>query len=196
VQMGRMPRVAAYEIRERLPSGSHVFEISKAPREIPKGKFVLLQSPGGLLPEEEENLRRGLRDCRSVDDVEDALVGAIRRVSDRNPLVGADCLSIAIAASLDPNTRARFVPQAAQQRVLGEGYFAGHGGFKGEWRGTPVQIGFSPYILGRSGIHFPSELVSSGTLTLDDDFRIFLDAPDPGVPRFAVRSQDRPKRPR
>ncbi len=176
--------------------GSHVFEISKAPREIPKGKFALLQSPSGLLPEEEENLRRGIRDCLSVDTVEDALVRTNRRVSDRNPLVGADCLSIAIASTLDPNTRVRFVPRVAQQRVLGEGNFAAHGGFRGEWQGTPVQIGFSPYILGRSGIHFPSELVSSGTLTLDDDFRVSLDAPDPGVARFAVRAQDRPKRPR
>jgi hypothetical protein len=190
VQKGRLPRVAAYEIKDRSPSGPHVFEISKAPRDIPKDKFVLLQSPGGLLPEEEENLRREIRDCRSVDNVEEALVRTIRLVSDRNSLVGADCMSIAIAAMLDPNCRARFIPRAAHQRVLGEGSFAAHGGIQGQWQGTPVQIGFSPYILGRSGIHFPSEMVGSGTLTLGD-LSVSLDAPDPGVPRFAVRSQDR-----
>ena len=66
VQNGRVPRVAAYEIKDRSPSGPHVFEISKAPRDIPKDKFVVLQSPGGLLPEEEENLRREIRDDPSI----------------------------------------------------------------------------------------------------------------------------------
>ncbi len=190
----RPPRIAAYEIIDRSTSGPRNFAISKVAREIPKGKFALLQNPNGLSREEAQSLRGQLRKAASVDDVEDALVNTIRLVANRNPAVGADCMSIAIAAMLEPNTRARFIPATPQHGVLGEGQLTAHAGIHGQWQGTRVQVGFSPYILGRASIQSPQVLIGSGILTLGD-VSLSLEAPNPGAPRFGVSSQVRPPRP-
>lgn len=193
-QPSRPPRIAAYEITDRSTSGPRDFVISKAEREIPKGKFALLQNPHGLWPQEQQELRGELRNAASVDDVEDALVNTIRIVANRNPAVGSDCMSVAIAAMLEPNTRVRFIPATPHDGVLGEGQLVGQTGIHGQWRGTRVQTGFSPYILGVRSIQSPQVLIGSGILTLGG-ISVRLEAPEPGGPNVGASTQARPPRP-
>jgi hypothetical protein len=101
-------------------------------------------------------------------------------------------MSIAIAASLEPHIRTRFIPATSHHGVLGEGQLAEQTGIHGQWQGICVQIGFSPYIL---GLHqSPQVLIDSGILTLGD-VSVRLEAPDPGAPRIESTSQVRPPRP-
>jgi hypothetical protein len=103
-------------------------------------------------------------------------------------------MSMTIAAMLEPNTRARFIPATPHHGILGEGQLAAQAGIHGQWQGTRVQTGFSPYILGLGAVHSPQVLIGSFIVTLGDT-SVRLEAPEAGAPRVGASSQDRPSRP-
>ncbi len=164
-QWGRhkRPRPILFGIRKEPPGNE--FKMWHAPRHF--GALYRLNAAP------EENLRlvdgawaqSALGSVRSPDQAEALLVTIIRRVAEKTPYVGRDCMSIVLLPPRYRVVRIRYLsPEPPTAIELGAG-----------WR---LPVAFSPWVIAAAGVWAPSVL--SGTHQIEAGWcRVVLEAPSP-----------------
>ena len=134
--------------------GSGEFVAERSPRHNPPG-FLLVAMPTGYLSRQEElDLVEVLKALNPVD-VERALVAAIRRVADRSPKVGADCMRVLIPP---PEYRSVFVTFDSSLPVLANVRLASGS--------VTVPSVYSPWVVGPGLVLAPSLLGGGSEVTV------------------------------
>lgn len=133
-----------------------------------------------------ENISRGEHQAlvdsltgKSVDETQDALVNAIRKVSHRVPVVGADCMSILLFPPSVGQAHVNYVPvNPATANLSNKSSF------------IQLAVAFSPWIIGPTVVTAPSIMNGETQIGLGY-YRVYLHAPP--HPHIGIMfSQERP----
>ncbi len=169
-QLAYAPRHSFYPQTPATKQGNARFMVSVAPAD-------------NILQEELQQLVAELPD-RTLDEAERILVGKIRDVSNRLPVVGPHCLSIVLYPPSVARVRVRYMPL----RGPSQADLVGPSGSK-----STIPVAYSPWVVGPNLIAAPS--VFSGTLKLGlDPYTVGLEGPEgPRGSLGAMSGQARPQ---
>jgi hypothetical protein len=188
-QWDRAGRPRPILIGLRKNAGSLDINVWRSPRHIGRD-FIFAATPEGNLSDSEVAATRvAAKGVRSYDDAERVMVEAIRRVSERLPCVGSNCMSILIPPPTLGWVRIRYIPVSPASLAIQSRY-------DGTVRAV-APAAFSPWVVSSGLVHAPSALTGQMTLQVDN-FNIYLEAPEPGGGSLigAIGSIERPPEPR
>ena len=195
----RLMRPFIFEIDNLSDDERIAFQIHRrVPREVEPSQFFGGSNPHMLTSTERNDLRLQLARCRRADEVEETLVGAVRRVATRSPIVGPNSLSVLIEP---PRARVRYFPEEREAQIVGEGDLAdlvpaGHRSM-----GTEIPIAYTPYVVGTpragadGGVFFPSIFSGSFRFEIDPLVVEFEGPKDAGQTVWPILAQPRPPEP-
>ena len=159
--------------------------IRRAHRAIFFKKYFLYMAPtSNISKQQRKSLNKQIAESANADIAEKLIVDTIREISKSNPLIGPNCLSIFIPPPQTHYVRVRYL--ATEDLITTMTTATSE---------HELLTTFSPWVVGKSGVHAPSIIGNDGTSVNIGGFTVKIEGfPTPGPAGF-VKSQERPKQP-